>query len=60
MTMFLDLKALFTLELIILLIDLIKRFVSIRMLKLKVYFGKDIKSIICRNNKAMLWVILVG
>jgi hypothetical protein len=60
LTMFLDLKALFTLELIILLIDLIKRFVSIRMLKLKVYFGKDIKSIICRNNKAMLWVILVG
>jgi hypothetical protein len=58
--MFLDLKALFTLELIILLIDLIKRFVPIRMLKLKVYFGKDIKSIICRNNKAMLWVILVG
>jgi hypothetical protein len=52
--MFFNLKALFTLEFIILLIDLIKRFISTKMLKFKVYFGKDIKSIICRNNKAML------
>jgi hypothetical protein len=52
--MFLNLKALLMLKPIILLIDFIKRFVFTKMPKLKVYFGKDIKSIICKNNKATL------
>jgi hypothetical protein len=54
LVIFFNLKTFLTLKLIILLIDPLKRFVSTKMLKLKVYLSKDIKSIICKNNKATL------